>query len=309
MGTNGQKGNGDYFVVEADESDGTFLKYNPYAAIVTNIDNDHLDHYVTEKNLIEAFQEFMEKIHEPSNLFWCGDDPFLVKISPQGHSYGFHESNEYKIENFTQDGWTIRYDLKTPKNSFPNIEVSLSGKHNALNSAAVFALSLQLGIPEQSIRQTFKSFGGIKRRSEKKGEINGVEFFDDYGHHPTEIRATLEAVRRAIGKKRLIVCYQPHRFTRTRDCCGLYGGVFDQADELYITEIYPAGEAPIPGISHELIRQEVPHSHSTPRKELSKSVLKKLLPGDIVISLGAGDITNLWQEMKANSLDVLNKTS
>lgn len=300
--SNAGSGKGEYFVAEADESDGTFLKYHPYGAIVTNIDSDHINHYGSMDSLTEAFNRFLHKVETSEHLFWCGDDSHLQKLNPKGVSYGYSEGCKLRLSRFSQKGWSISFDIDFKGRHYADVQLSLVGKHNALNGAAVFGLALSLGIPEMMIRQAFRSFGGVMRRCEKKGEIQHVLLLDDYAHHPTEIKTTLHGIRHAIDGRRLIAVFQPHRYTRTYDCLGLYKGIFDEADEIFVTEIFAAGEAPIQGLSSANVIKEIESEGG----KKCRPVLRKELPGvladftrthDVIVTLGAGDITKLSYEL------------
>lgn len=301
---NAGQGHGDYFVVEADESDGTFLKYQPWGAIVTNIDLDHLDHFKSESALITAFGAFMAKVATPELLFWCKDDARLSSLLLPGVSYGFSKEAKLRGSNFVQDRWHVTFDVDYQDCHYPKVVLARTGLHNALNALAVFGMATSLGIPEDIIRKSFSTFEGVVRRSEKKGEAHGILFIDDYGHHPTEIQCTLKALREAVQERRLIAIYQPHRYTRTRDCLGTFGNIFDDADEVWITDIYGARETPIPGIASDKIISEVQENSSTLCRYVSRDALvqtlgKYLRPHDVVVSLGAGDITRLAGDMLA----------
>ncbi len=297
-------GTGEYFVAEADESDGTFLKYNPWGAIVTNIDKDHMDHFKSEAVLEESFETFMSKVAAPERLFWWGDDERLKRIKPDGISYGFGEKCALKISNFRQEGWKILFDIDFKKHHHANVEVALTGKHNALNAGAVFGMALTLGISHEDIRAAFANFKGVLRRCEQKGEIHGIRLIDDYAHHPCEIKATLKAIREGIQERRLIVAFQPHRYSRTKDCLGTFGKIFDEADELFVTDIYGAGEPSLPGLTSEAVLQEIKkaskiHCKYVPRNNLLSAIANTLRPLDVVVGLGAGDITTLGPELLA----------
>lgn len=300
--SNARFGRGEYFAFEADESDRSFLKYHPFGAIVTNINNDHLNNYNGNFNLlIEHFKLFMSQVQSPRHLFWCRDDQHLTQLHMSGQSYGFHASSDWKIISMQQEGFRVYFDLEHQKHLYSKIELALVGRHNVLNAAAVFGLARTLGIPEASIRQSFKTFKGVLRRCENKGSCHNVQFLDDYAHHPTEIQTTLQGIRQAIGSKRLIAVFQAHRYTRTQDCLGSYGTIFDAADELIITDIYGAGETPIPNLTHALIQQEVEQSSTVPCQYVSRPALSHFLsqfvqPFDVIITLGAGDITKLSNE-------------
>ncbi len=295
-------GNGECFAFEADESDRSFLKYFPFGAIITNINKDHLNNYDNNfQLLIESFRSFMLQVESPSHLFWCKDDPFLSNINLLGQTYGFHPESHWKITEARQVGFNMIFNIKHQKDVYTDIETSLTGQHNILNATAVFGLAKTLGVPETSIRKSLKNFKGVLRRCEKKGESKGVKFIDDYAHHPTEIKTTLQGIRTAIGANRLIAVFQPHRYTRTKDCLGLYGDIFDSVDQLIITDIYAAGETPIPHISHQQILEEVKNQSSlsasyVPRNALSRFLSENVIPLDVVVTLGAGDITKLSSE-------------
>lgn len=301
--TNAAYGSGQYFIAEADESDGTFLKYHSYGAIVTNIDLDHMNFFQTEENLIEAFRTFFSQVSMPQHLFWCGDDPRLNGLSLPGTSYGHGQHNALRILKAEQKGWRLNFDLNLYGEIYRKIELNLIGNHNVMNAAAVFGLALSLGINEEDIRLAFASFEGVNRRCDKKGDVNNILIVDDYAHHPTEIRTTLQGIRQAIGKRRLIAVYQPHRYTRTRDCMGTFGGIFDVANETIITEIYASNELEIPGVNHQALIHELRKATPSlalrhiPRKEIVKSLVQFLQPDDVVVTLGAGDITKVGAEL------------
>lgn len=302
--SNAGQGQGNYFVAEACESDGTFLNYTPHGAIVTNIDFDHMDYYGTEAVLIKAFQDFMSKVKSPKHLFWCGDDSRLKKIAEKGISYGFSNDCQLRASHFEQHGWMIRFDVHYQGKTYHDVEVSLTGRHNALNALAVFGMAISLGIDENAIRQALRTFAGVMRRCEKKGDEHGILFLDDYAHHPTEIRATLKAIREAIGERRLVVAYQPHRYTRAKELMGTYQGIFSDADKLFVTEIYAAREAPIPGVTHEKIIAEIQQDlkdrcQHVERSHIASALCDYLRPHDVCVTLGAGDITKLSGEVMA----------
>jgi len=297
--SNGDQGNGEYFVAEADESDGTFLKYPSYAAIITNVEEDHLDYWKTGEALIEGFKQFAKK---PSLLWWCADDHILPTLSLQGHSYGFSDKADLRITQWRQDGFKLVFDLAFQGKTYSDIELALIGKHNIENGAAVFGLALELGIAETAIREAFKTFKGVKRRLEKKGEKRAVSLYDDYAHHPTEIMTTLKGIRQAIGERRLVVAFQPHRFTRVRDCWKEFITSFDDADVVFMTDIWSSGEKPIEGITTDRLFQEIKAANPIPvfyhpRSEYAKAIASFLRPHDVVITIGAGDITEVSSEI------------
>lgn len=302
FGTNACLGKGSYFIAEADESDGTFLRYHPEGAIITNISMDHMDHFVTIEAVMNAYRTFANQVKNPELLFWCGDDERLASLKLKGKSYGFKDGNDVQGSNFRQQGWKLIFDITFEGKTYSDVEVALTGKHNALNALGVFGIALQAGVPIESIRKAFLQFGGVMRRCEKKGVEQGVLVLDDYAHHPKEINATLLAMRSAVEEKRLIVLFQPHRYSRTEDCLGTYGSIFNNADMLFVTDIYSAGETPRPGITNQRIIDEVKEKfrgpiYPTSRKDLIQNVLPHLRPHDVVVTMGAGDITYAGGEL------------
>lgn len=308
--TNARNGGGGYFVAEADESDGSFLQYPSYGAIVTNIGLDHMDHYHSEQELINAFRTFVDKVSCKDLLFWCREDSRLRKIAPGGVSYGFALESQLLGSHFRQEKWNIHFDISFESKVYKDVKIPLIGSHNALNALAVFGLALRLGIPEAEIRNAFSTFCGVSRRCEKKGEEKGVLVIDDYAHHPTEIRTTLNALKQAVSGRRLIAVFQPHRYSRTRDCMGTYGNIFDFADLLFVTDIYGAGEPEIDGVSPLKIVEEIKKASTipsiyVPKGELINELRKILRANDVVITLGAGDITRLGPQLLS---DIRNTT-
>jgi len=286
---NGKSGSGEYFVAEADESDGSFLKTSGFAAIVTNLENDHLEYWGSERMLDLAFQQF---IAQTEHLFWCCDDERLSKLKTKGTSYGFSNKANLQIKRFRQTKKGILFDL----GKYKDIELALMGRHNALNGAAVFGLLLSLGVSESLIRSAFQKFSGTARRLEFKGEKHKVAVYDDYGHHPNEIRATLKALRDHINERRLVVVFQPHRYTRVRDLFEEFTTCFADADEVMMTDIYSAGEAPITGITSATLYAKMREKlgskvHFFPRTHLESGVASFLKPLDVVLTIGAGDVT------------------
>lgn len=306
--SNASQGKGEYFVAEADESDGTFLKYNYHSAIVTNIDTDHLAHYGSWEVLVASFQQFIQKAKGKSNLFYCIDDPMLEKMDIQGIGYGFSEKAQLRASHLRQTKWSISFDISFEGKSYPDVEVQLTGKHNALNALAVFGLALTLGVPLQDIRKGLSTFAGVKRRMEKKGEESTVVVLDDYGHHPTELKVTLKALRCAVSEKRVIAVFQPHRYSRMQHCYKELKGAFNDADIVVVTDLFTGGEAPIEGISTEVIVNEIiAHSpipvHYIARGDLVEKLHSLVRPHDVVITLGAGDVTKVGGDL----VDLLKK--
>ena len=309
LNTNGKAGAGPFFVAEADESDGSFLKTPAFGAIVTNLDNDHLNYWKNEQNLDAAFRQFFLAVQSPSHLFWCKDDVRLDAIQPPGFSYGFSPNAQLVIQSFEQNEKGIKFDVVFNGKTYRHIELSLFGRHNALNGAAVFGLALQLQVPEEKIRRAFQSFSGAKRRLEFRGEAHKVRIYDDYGHHPVEIRATLKALRGIARERRVIAIFQPHRYTRVRDLFDDFLTCFSDADVVVLTDIYSGGEAPIEGVSTAALYTRMKEAleaklHFLPRQHLEAGVAEILRPLDVALTIGAGDVTKSpdpilkkWAEM------------
>jgi len=305
-------GQGDYLVAEADESDGSFLKLSPAISIVTNIDDDHMDYYGTMEKLKNSFAHFINKVPFYGCAILEGDDKNIRSILPLINrryiTYGLSERNDYSVKNFhyLSDGKIAFSLIKNGRNKIGDITLSAAGRHNALNAAAAAICGIELGIPFSKIKRALASFGGVARRMEikyRRGGNNAPILIDDYGHHPTEISATIKAVGERFHPKRLIVIFQPHRYTRTKIlyreiAASLVSG---RADEIKLMDIYPAAEKPIRGVTSKLIFDEIlklkkdgvrvsAFSNSSDEIEEFVRTLKK---GDLVLTLGAGDITKL----------------
>lgn len=293
-----QLGKGEWLIAEADESDGSFNKLSPEIAIITNIDSDHMDHFKTFENLKKAFLDFAYRIPFYGMLIVCGDDPdvreLFANFSKRIVFYGFDPKNDYIIE-----GEKGKYSI-FKNNSIQGITVKLGelnlphapGKHNALNAAASMIAAMAAGIDFEMCALGLAKFEGVDRRFHYKGEVSQVLVYDDYGHHPTEVRATLQAFREKFENHRLVVYFQPHRYSRTEHCWQDFKTCFSQADVLFLGDIYAAGEAPIPGITSEKLLSEIKHENGgLSRKDLqqTESIVKHLQSGDIFITLGAGD--------------------
>lgn len=300
--SNGGSGQGEYFVAEADESDGSFLRLNPYGAIVTNVEEDHMEYWKTEERIVEGFASFIERIESRHHFFWCAEDPHLSALHPKGVSYGFTDEADLQIRDFRQEGWSLASTIAFQGQIYDEVKIPMIGAYNALNAAAVFGMGLRLGLSEEAIRTAFLSFQGISRRVEKKGAFRGVSIYDDYGHHPTEIFATLRAIKATLHKERLVVAFQPHRYTRTKECLDDYPEAFTHADHLILTEIYSAGESPHEGATSETLFEVMRKKCPTPldcveRTQLVPFLRETLRAGDVLITMGAGDITHIGPEL------------
>ncbi|MDD5686813.1 MAG: UDP-N-acetylmuramate--L-alanine ligase [Elusimicrobia bacterium] len=310
FGTGAKLGHGEYLVAEADESDGSFLKLFPTFAVVTNIDNDHLDHYGTLDNIKSAFIEFINKIPFYGCAILCSDDENLKSIIPKitrkYYTYGFNDSADFKIENVNVTPASTKFDVSYHNKNMGKIELKIPGRHNILNATASLVCGYELEIEFSKIAKALFDFNGVGRRLEKKGNYKNVVFIDDYGHHPTEIKATLSAVRSVNPDSRVLVLFQPHRYTRTKFLKDQFGTAFVDADMVRVLDIYAASEEPIPGISSQTIIDSIKKES---KKDVTKLVsvenlAKEIKNGDVVITLGAGDV---WKK-SAEILKILNET-
>jgi UDP-N-acetylmuramate--alanine ligase len=296
--SNARVGEGDYIVFEADESDGTFLKLLPTIAIVTNIDADHLDYYKYFNNIKSAFLKYINKIPFYGYSALCIDDATIREILPLVErpyiTYGFSEDADVRAVNVCFKDGLMKFDCLISGELFGEFSITSPGNHNVQNSLSVIAVAKELGLDSNTIKEGFRSFKGIGRRFEKIDDINGILIMDDYGHHPTEIRATLDALKN-FGR-RLVVIFQPHRYSRTQVLCDEFGQSFSNADVLFLADIYPAGEAPIEGVSsgsiaESIFKHEKRKVESVSRfEDICDKVFSIAKSGDIIITLGAGDI-------------------
>ena len=299
VGSGARMGQSEYLVAEADESDKSFLKLLPTIAVITNIDREHLDTYGSLLALKQAFADFASRVPFYGAAVVCLDDPNVQEILPEVRrrtvTYGLSRQADFSAREVRLEGLGSRFSVYRGERKLAEVRLRVPGRHNVLNALAAFAVSQELEIDPQVASEALGEFTGVERRFEVKGEREGVVVVDDYGHHPTEIAATLEAAR-SWWSGRIVVVFQPHRYTRTRDLWREFGPVFHQADVLLVLPIYPAGEKPIPGVSAELILEAVRSSgHRSAKlvgsKEEALEELKKVLrPGDMLLTLGAGDV-------------------
>ena len=302
LGSNARLGAGDLLVAEADESDGSFLRLAPTIAIVTNVDPEHLDFYGTHEALKDAFVRFVEKVPFYGLAVLCLDhahvQDLLPRITRRHVTYGLSPQADYHAKAITQSGIYSRFVAYHRTRALGQFVLRMPGLHNVQNCLAAIAAADELEVPLDVIKEALATFHGVARRFSIVAEIDGVALIDDYGHHPAEIMATLEAARRAYSQ-RVIVAFQPHRYSRTQLLFEEFTRAFNEADVVLVTDIYAAGEAPIAGISAEaLVRAIADHGHHAvryvgDRGELSSELAREASPGDVVIALGAGDINKV----------------
>lgn len=299
IGGNAKAGKGEYLVAEADESDGSFLLLDPEIAVVTNVENDHLDYYRTVANIEETFRQFISRIPPAGVAILCGDDLFLNRLAAEAfvpvQTYGFNPDADYRLANPVLSGLNSEADVFLRGDFLGRLCLSVPGRHNLLNGLAAIAVGMRIGLRFDEVAQILQGFRGVKRRFQILGDVGGVRVVDDYAHHPTEIRATLAGARQT-GPQRLIAVFQPHRYTRTLFLHKEFGAAFQDADVVIVNRIYSAGEKPIKGISAKLIADEIRDcSGKTPieldtQEQIVSYLASVVRPGDLVITLGAGDI-------------------
>ncbi len=307
INTNAILGTGDFMVVEADESDGSFLKLSPTIAVITNIDPEHLDYYQNVGEIKRTFNTFANKVPFYGLTILCLDNEHVQDLIPHLEkrylTYGLTPQADLQAREISVHGLSMIFKVFLHNEELGTVELKMPGLHNVHNALAAIATALELNLDFSVVQEALKTFEGVHRRFQLKGEFNQITLVDDYGHHPTEIRATLSAAKN-IWERRLIVIFQPHRYTRTRDLFKDFLTAFNQADILLLTEIYPAGEDPLPGINAEKLFKGIKeHGHKQvhfyPDKEaIADGLLKLLNPGDVVITLGAGDIWQLGEELR-----------
>ena len=307
-GSNARQGSGDWMVVEADESDGTFLRLPAEAAVITNIDPEHLEHYGSFDAAKEAFKNFVEQLPFYGFAVACLDHPDVQRLIAQVTDrriipYGTNPQAEVRYSNVRSEGATTIFDVairprRGPAVDLPDLRLPMPGMHNVSNATAAIAVAHRLGVSAEAIRNGLASFGGVHRRFTHTGDWNGVAVYDDYAHHPVEIRAVLGATRSAAGDGRVIAIMQPHRYTRLRDLFDDFAACFNDADTVVITPVYEAGEEPIEGINAETLAQRVRDAgHRDVRTVASPAEIAGIVAGiaksgDFVVFCGAGNISS-----------------
>ena len=307
--SNAHHGTGELFIVEADESDGSFLAYRPFAAVVTNVEADHLDHYGDAAAVDRAFVDFAGTVQPGGFLVACADDDGSRRLGDIARergidlrTYGTAADADLRLEDLTTSGTGSRYEPVLRGRRLPHVKLHVVGAHLARNSAAALLTGIGLGLPEGRLIEGLGGYTGVRRRMELKGTAAGVRVYDDYAHHPTEVAAQLLAARDVVGGGRLVVAFQPHRYTRTLAFAEAFGRALGAADEVVVMEVYAAGEDPIPGANGATVAAAVPLPPGCVRFEPSWQAVPGELagrarPGDVVLTLGAGDITQVGPEV------------
>ncbi len=310
MGTHARLGRSDLLIAEADESDGSFLRLSPTIAVITNMDREHLDYYGSMEGLQEAFLEFINKIPFYGATILCADDPWIRGLLPRVvkryQTYGMSDfcgvlTPDLIATDIEPKALGVEFRAHYRGQKLGPFRIRIPGVHNVSNALAAIGVALELDVAPDLIRSGLAAFSGVERRFQILGEKNGIVVVDDYGHHPTEVRATLAAAR-TVWSRRLVVLFQPHRYSRTRDLLDDFAKAFEEADVVYVMDIYPAGEVPIPGISGQIIVEKVsavghPSIHwvnSDPG--LMNRLRAEIKEGDVFLTLGAGDVWKVGQE-------------
>ncbi len=299
-GSNARVGHSDFLLVESDESDRSFLKLAPILAVVTNIDREHLDTYSSLDDIRDSFTEFVNKVPFYGAAILCIEDENVQSILPRVRrrtvTYGRSAQADYEAFDFTCGQFHSEFQVRAHGESLGKFQLSVPGEHNVLNATAAIAVARELGVPADTIREGLALFTGVQRRFEKRGEQGGVTVIDDYGHHPTEIRATLSAAR-VCGSKRVHVLFQPHRYSRSEALMDDFARAFNQADRVFFLDIYAASEQPIPGVTAEIMAERTRQFGHRSAEYVGtleagvNAITKGLEPDDLVITLGAGTVT------------------
>lgn len=305
-GSNVCLGKGDFFVAEADESDGSFLYYRPRYSVVTNIDYEHLDYYKDFKNILSAYRSFLERTVEGGCVFACVDDSNLMGLlkSYKGRviTFGLENKADIYAEDIELKALSSEFNCFYKRQNIGRFSLALAGRHNISNALSVAALGLELGLDIKVIRRALGSYQGVRRRLEVKFSGESCMLIDDYAHHPTEIRKVLEAAR-GFNKRRVIAVFQPHRYSRTKLLLDVFPESLALADYIVLTDIYPAGEKPLPGVSSEFLYEKIqmrfPEKKVVflPKDQISRHLIEVISQGDLVITLGAGDIVKVSDEL------------
>jgi UDP-N-acetylmuramate--alanine ligase len=313
-GLGADEGTGQAFVVEADESDGSFLMLAPAAVVITSVEADHLDNYGSLERIEQAFAQFVAKIPAGGLLVACADDPGALALTGQvdsavtALSYGVAPAADYRITSIEPRGMRTAFTVSGgPRTALSGggevaLEIAVPGRHYALDATGALAVTLELGVPPAAAAAGLAAYRGARRRMELKGEADGVQVVDSYAHHPTELAADLAAARDIVGSGRLIAIFQPHLFSRTRIFASDFGAALSRADEVLVMDIYAAREDPEPGVTGALVADAVPGGNAQfvpDRASIPALAISLAKPGDIILTMGAGDVTNLGPELVA----------
>lgn len=309
IGSNAKLGSGEFLVAEADESDGSFLKLNPAISVITNIDREHLDYFKNLRRIKKAFLEFANKVPFYGLSILCGECRHIRDLIPhltrRYVTYGFDSNFDFYAKNIEYFLPKVSFEAFYKDKSLGRFTITVLGKHNVLNALATIVVAKELSIPLEKVRESLENFKGIGRRFEFKGEKRGIKFYDDYGHHPTELKAVLKTAL-WLKPERLCVVFQPHRYTRTRDLMEHFIKVFKSTlrstDVLFLMDIYPASELPIEGVTGEILYEKLKTAgvnvrFNPDKEEIKNDILRELKEGDIVFTIGAGDVYKIGETL------------
>lgn len=308
MGANARCGKGGYFVVEADESDGSFLFMKPHISLITNMEADHLDHYGSFEAIVETFREFIGRTDSDGAVIACADDPGLVALARDSSparviTYGLCAGADVGCRDLERVGRGHRFAVSFPDGSSVDVTISVPGTHMVVNATGVLAAVWSLGLDVAGAAAALGRFGGVRRRFDHVGEVGGITVVDDYAHHPTEVKATLAGAR-AAGFERIWVIFQPHRYSRTEALSEDFGSAFADADRVVLMDVYSAGETPIPGVSGKTVLdallsadERAQAAYFPHRVDIEGYVTDRARAGDLVMTMGAGDVTTIGPEL------------
>jgi len=307
LGSNAKLGQGEFLVAEADESDGSFLRLSPTVAVVTNIDPEHLDFYSGIGQIKENFLHFINKVPFYGFAVLCIDHPNVQELIPSVEktvvTYGFSAHADYRADGVVPEGMSNRFRVIRRGETLGEVSLKAPGRHNVSNALAAVAVAMELGIPFDRVRAGLAEYGGVVRRFQVKGEREGITVVDDYGHHPEEIRATLAAAREVWPDRRIVVGFQPHRYSRTHGLFRDFLSAFHNADLLFVFDVYSAGEEPIPGATGDRLCEAIgQHGHKGAiyggrAVDAAGTIVPMLRPGDIFLTMGAGDVWKLGESV------------
>jgi UDP-N-acetylmuramate--alanine ligase len=308
-GTNAHDGTGDVFVAEADESDSSFLVYTPELSVVTNVQPDHLDHYGTPEAVEAAFAEFSRRLGRDGTLVTCVDDPGAERLArlavAEGRrvvTYGESELADVRLADVTPVGSGVRFTLVERGRRVGELALRVPGHHNALDATAAYAAAVSLGAPSGLVREGLQAFTGTRRRFEDRGSAAGVRVYDDYAHNPAKVAAAVATGRQVAGEGRLLVVFQPHLYSRTLDFADAFGAALSSADEVVVMDVYAAREDPVPGVTGALVAEAVDLpddrvAYVPSWSAVAPAVVERVSPGDLVLTVGAGDVTMIGREV------------
>ncbi len=301
IGGNATLGKGEYLVAEADESDGSFMKLHPHIAVITNIENDHMDYYKNMNSMKKAFKKFVDNVNKDGFIIFGNDNKYVQELvketNKEYYTVGINYPSDFMAKNVKMNGLITHFDVCFRERLLGEVELHVPGLHNILNATTAIAVGNRIGIDMEGIIEAIKTFRGVQRRFQIISDIRGIKVIDDYAHHPTEIKATLRAARNCNPKK-IYAIFQPHRYTRTQLLAEEFGAAFIDADEVIITSIYSAGEQPIKGVSSALIIDSLKRNEKNVvfienKEDIADYILDRAMPGDYILTIGAGDINKI----------------